>query len=110
MRPVRGQTAFVRELRDDLAPMFGATPFTVAVYPEVFSLRADMRRVVIDWRGGQPAGKAYYWPAYRFTHPMLPSMVADPVLRRGLIARIGYMIWQQHLPHQRRMRRRVASA
>lgn len=110
MRPVRGQTAFVRELRDDLAPMFGATPFTVAVYPEVFSGRRDIRRVVIDWRGGQPAGKAYYWPAYRFTQPMLPSMFADPAQRRSLIDRIGYMIWRWHLPHQRRMRRRGASA
>lgn len=96
MRPVRGQTALLRALRDDLAPMFGTVPFTVAVWPDPRIGRGDMRLVTVQW------------PHWRYWLPVLCSMMADVRMRRWVIGRIGLELWRQHLPRQRRMQRRAA--
>lgn len=96
MRSVRGQAAFVRELRDDLAPMFGPVPFTVVVWPAPGIGRGDMRVVAVQWS---------HW---RYSLPVLCPALADPRMRRWMIGQIGLELWRQHLPRQRRMQRRAA--
>ncbi len=112
MRRPQGAAAFLRAVREEIAPIFGAIPWDADLVPwdGVVAERAPVWACHVTWGAWGPAGRPYYHPPYGCWFPLSADALADRPLRHALAARLGWLIWRNYLPAQRRQRRAYAES
>ena len=93
---LKGQAAVLREMRDEVAPVFGALPFVVEIEPYALRVPWIAHAILLCIR----------WPEGGAALPMTVATLADRSLRRYLVREFARQVWVRYLPQWRRWYRR----